>query len=393
MHMTGLNIIEERNQTPAVSSLIHFNNAGASLMPNVVVDGVKKYIDSEASQGGYETARHFAKELDLFYDYTAKLINSRSEEIAFTESATVAWQRAFHSIPLEKGDVIITCMSEYASNYIAYLQLVKLKEIVIVTIPNDENGAVDIQALESAITPKVKLVSICHIPTGNGLINPAEEVGAITRKHKILYLLDACQSLGQYPIDVEKIKCDFLSATGRKYLRGPRGTGFLYARHETTHGLEPMSLDLHSAEWTGSHSYQMRSDAKKYETWECNLSAKYGLSLAIHHLNQLGVENAQERVTAIANYCRERLSALSHIHAMDTGIYKSGIVTFISEKNDAEDIMKFLSKNKVNVSVIVAGSSLFDLQNRNIIEAVRASVHYYNTIDEVDKFISLLEKL
>jgi len=391
--MTEFSVTEERNQTPAVKTLIHFNNAGASLMPNVVVDGIKKYIDSEASQGGYETARHFAKELELFYDHTAKLINSKPEEIAFTESATVAWQRAFHSIPLEKGDVIITCISEYASNYIAYLQLAKLKAIDIVIIPNDENGAIDIQALESAITPKVKLVSICHIPTGNGLINPAEEVGVITQKHKVLYLLDACQSVGQYPIDVEKIKCDFLSATGRKYLRGPRGTGFLYARQETTIGFEPLSLDLHSAEWIDAESYRIRSDAKKYETWECNLSAKHGLSLAINHLNQLGIENVQERVSVVANYLRECLGSFAHIHVMDTGTFKSGIITFISEKNGAEDIMKYLSKDQINVSVIVAGSSLFDLQERNITEAVRASVHYYNTTDEVDKFITILEKL
>lgn len=390
--MTVFNVAEERNQTPAVKSLIHFNNAGASLMPNVVVEGMKNYIDSEVSQGGYETARDFAKELDLFYDHTAKLINSGSNEIAFVESATVAWQRAFHSIPLEKGDVIITCVSEYASNYIAYLQLAKLKAVEIVTIPNDDNGEIDIQALESAITPRVKLVSIGHIPTGNGLINPAEKVGAITQKHKILYLLDACQSAGQYPINVEKIKCDFLSATGRKYLRGPRGTGFLYARQETTLGLEPLSLDLHSAEWTDLDSYQMRSDAKKYETWESNLSAKLGLSLAIHHLNLLGIEHVQERITFVANYFRERLGALAHIQVMDTGNIKSGIVTFINEKNDAEEVMKYLFKNKVNVSVVVASSSLLDLQDRNITEAVRASVHYYNTIDEVDKFISLLEK-
>jgi len=390
--MTVFNVAEERNQTPAVKSLIHFNNAGASLMPNVVVEGMKNYIDSEVSQGGYETARDFAKELDLFYDHTAKLINSGSNEIAFVESATVAWQRAFHSIPLEKGDVIITCVSEYASNYIAYLQLAKLKAVEIVTIPNDDNGEIDIQALESAITPRVKLVSIGHIPTGNGLINPAEKVGAITQKHKILYLLDACQSVGQYPINVEKIKCDFLSATGRKYLRGPRGTGFLYARQETTLGLEPLSLDLHSAEWTDLDSYQMRSDAKKYETWESNLSAKLGLSLAIHHLNLLGIEHVQERITFVANYFRERLGALAHIQVMDTGNIKSGIVTFINEKNDAEEVMKYLFKNKVNVSVVVASSSLLDLQDRNITEAVRASVHYYNTIDEVDKFISLLEK-
>jgi selenocysteine lyase/cysteine desulfurase len=391
--MTDLTVAQERHQTPGVNNLIHFNNAGAALMPNVVVDGIKKYLDSETTIGGYETARHFAKELDAFYDHTAALINCQPSEIAFTESATVAWQRAFHALALEKGDVIITCMSEYASNYIAYLQLAKMRGIVIVTIPNDENGAIDIQALESAITPQVKLITLCHIPTGNGLINPAKAVGVIAQKHKILYLLDACQSVGQHPIDVENIGCDFLSATGRKYLRGPRGTGFLYARHATTADLEPMSLDLHSAEWTDSNTYQVRRDAKKYETWECNFSAKYGLSLAIAHLNQLGIEQVQSKIKEVANYCRTRLGSLAHIEVMDTGTFKSGIITFISTKSSAEEIMLSLASHQVNVSVIVEGSSLFDLQDRVINEAVRASVHYYNTLDEVDTFIALLESI
>ncbi len=385
-----MDIHQLRKETSATKNLIHFNNAGASLMPDMVVERIKSFVDEEAKLGGYETASKFANELDLFYENAAKLLNASPEEIAFTESATVAWQRAFLSIPFEKGDVIITCISEYASNYIAYLQLAQQKGIEVKVIPNDSNGAIDIDALEKAITQKVRLISICHIPTGNGLINPVEEVGKISRKNNILYLLDACQSVGQYPVDVEEIKCDFLSVTGRKYLRGPRGTGFLYARKETTNQLEPMFLDLHGAEWIASNSYQMRTDAKKYETWETNLSAKSGLSLAIDYVNRLGIENIYKQVVSLATYFRQSLASLEQIQVMDTGLYQSGIVTFISKKHSPQEIQQYLSQHKVNVSVVVASSSLLDLEERKINEAVRASVHYYNTNEEIDRVIELL---
>lgn len=393
MDNRSLNVTAVRSETSATNNLIHFNNAGASLMPDIVVDGIKEYLDCEALMGGYEAASKFTKEINSFYAHAASLINASADEIAYTESATVAWQRAIHSIPFKKDDVILTCVNEYASNYIAYLQLAKLRGVLIKVIPNDDTGAIDINSLEKEINAKVKLISICHISTGNGLINPAEEVGEISKKHNILYMLDACQSIGQYPVDVEKINCDFLTVTGRKYLRGPRGTGFLYACKSTTSDLEPAFLDLHGAEWVSQNSYQMRTDAKKYETWESNLSAKHGLSIAINYLNQLDIQKVYESVTSLASYFRDCLNGISGIQVMDTGINQSGIVTFTSSSNSPHNIMNSLSQHGVNVSIVVASSSLLDLEERKISEAVRASVHYYNTREEIDRTIRLISEL
>jgi selenocysteine lyase/cysteine desulfurase len=382
-----------RAQTSGTDHLIHFNNAGASLMPDVVVEAIKSYIDSEAKIGGYETAELFDNELNSFYHNSARLINANHDEIAFTESATVAWHRAVHSISFKKGDVILTCVSEYASNYIAYLQLSKLFDVQIRVIPNDSNGVIDIDALNSFVDSKVKLISICHMPTGNGLINPVEEVGKVARLNNILYLLDACQSVGQYPIDVEKINCDFLSVTGRKYLRGPRGTGFLYARSSSTNHLEPMFLDLHGAEWISEDSFEMRSDARRYETWESNLSAKYGLSIAIDYLNNLDISSVYQSVTDLAKYLRDSLRNVKGIIVTDTGLKQSGIVTFTYQKSDPTAIKKYLSEHAVNVSIIVASSSLLDFDERNIKESIRASVHYFNTKEEIDKVVALLKNI
>jgi selenocysteine lyase/cysteine desulfurase len=382
-----------RHDTPGTRQLIHFNNAGAALIPKPIVDGMKDYLDTEASMGGYEAAVHFESELSAFYDQSALLVNANPSEIALTESATVAWQRALHAIPFDKGDIILSCMSEYASNYIAFLQLKKLKDVVIQVIPNDIHGAVDVEELKKAINPKVKLISICHIPTGNGLINPVEEIGEICKTNNILYLLDACQSVGQCPVDVAKINCDFLTATGRKYLRGPRGTGFLYARQSTTEKLEPTYLDLHGAEWISPENYRMRKDAKKFETWESNLSGKYGFTLALKYLNNLGIEEVYKEIKVLSSYLRTRLNEIDHIRVRDTGIHQCGIVTFSSSKYTVNEMKHYLSKRGVNVSVALLSSSLLDLKSRNITEVVRASVHYYNTEGEIDFMINLLAKL
>jgi len=389
----SLNISAIRNETLATTSLIHLNNAGASLIPDLVVEGVKKYIDYEAGHGGYETAVVYEAQLNQLYTEAARLIHCSDHEIAYTESATVAWQRAFHSIPFESGDVIWVCSTEYASNYISYLQLSKRTDITIKIIPNDPHGSVDCKAFAKLVSTDDKLISVCHMPTANGLINPVEKIGEIANEHNILYLVDACQSIGQYPVDVAKMKCDFLSVTGRKYLRGPRGTGFLYAREETTKHLEPLNLDLHGAEWLSEDSYRMRNDAKKYETWESNLAAKYGLALALEYVNKLGIEEIRNRIIDLAALLRSELRNISHIEVHDTGMLQSGIVTFTSAKLSPNDIKIRLSKHGINVSVVVASSAILDLKVRKIPEAVRASVHYYNTKAELGILITHLKDI
>jgi len=239
----------------------------------------------------------------------------------------------------------------------------------------------------------VKLISITHMPTNGGIVNPAEEVGKIARKYGVLYLLDACQSAGQYPLDVEKLQCDFLSATGRKYLRGPRGTGFLYARKDTTKNIEPQSLDLHSAEWTGPKEFKMREDARRFEKWESNPANKLGLTKAAEYCNQAGIKDIWERVQILAQKLRNRLSKLPGIEVLDLGRLQSGIVTFRSDKLKAGKIKYLLSSENINTSMVVASGTLLDMNERNIETAVRASVHYYNTEEEIDHFIQTLSRL
>ncbi|ELR72441.1 Cysteine desulfurase [Fulvivirga imtechensis AK7] len=381
-----------RNNTPGVNSVTHFNNAGASLVSQQVLETQLGYLQQEAHLGGYETAALFHDQQEDFYRQVAKLINASPEEIAYTESATVSWQRAFFSIPFKKGDTILTAKAEYASNYISFLYLKEEKGVNIRIIPSNKPGEIDLGELERSIDDSVRLISLTHMPTNGGLVNPAEEVGAIAKKHGILFLLDACQSVGQYPVDVNRIGCHFLSATGRKFLRGPRGTGFLYVKRELLKHLRPINVDLHSASWTEIESYSLRDDARMFETWESNIAAKLGLAEAVKQANTLGVDLIWERVTFLANDLREKLMSLHGVEIRDLGKIKSGIVTFTTF-TPAHAVKEALKKRGFNTTVAVMGSTLLDMSDRNLAEVVRASVHYYNTEEEIDKFIIALKDI
>ena len=264
----AMDVAALRAETPGCARKLHFNNAGAALMPAPIIDAVKAHIDLEAEIGGYEAAAARATDCNAAYASIARLIGARPREVALVENATVAWQLAFYSLRFEEGDRILTSRAEYAANYVAFLQMARRTGCVIEVIPDDAHGASDPAALEAMMDGHVKLIAITWIPTNGGLVNPAAEIGRIACAHGIPYLLDACQAVGQIPVDVELLGCDFLSATGRKFLRGPRGTGFPYVREALLKSIEPPVIDHFAAPWVAPDAYELRSDARRFETWK-----------------------------------------------------------------------------------------------------------------------------
>ena len=381
-----IDIAKARADTPACEQLLHFNNAGASLMPEPVVRAIKEHYDLEARIGGYEAANQQEARWERVYDATAALLGCSRDEIAIVENATRAWDMAFYAVPLKAGDRVLTARAEYVSNYLSLLQVARKTGAVVEVIPSDASGQVDVAALEKMMDGRVKLIAVTHIPTNGGLVNPAEAIGAVARKHGVLYLLDACQSAGQMPLDVNRLGCDMLSATGRKFLRGPRATGFLYVRKGVLERLEPPFIDLHAADWTDASHYKWRDDARRFENWETNYATKLGLAVAIDYALSWGLEAIRERTFALAAALREQLSAIRGVSVHDLGVVKSGIVTFTVESMDADTVREALLAQRMNTSIARVQFARLDMGARGLTAMVRASVHYYNTDDEVDRF-------
>ncbi|MBC3271154.1 aminotransferase class V-fold PLP-dependent enzyme [Pseudomonas sp. SWRI81] len=391
-----MDIDQLRADTPAVAQLIHFNNAGAALMPTPVIDAVTRHIQLEARLGGYEAAGQQSQEVENVYTAIARLINARTDEIAVIENATRAWDMAFYSLPLRPGDVVLTSSTEYAGNYIPYLQLKQQRGIEIRVIPNDEHGQVSLTALEALLDDqRVALISLPVIATNGGPVQPVEQVGALARAAGVLFLLDACQAVGQMPIDVQKIGCHMLTATSRKYLRGPRGMGFLYVERALCQSLEPVFLDLHAASLQSAEQFTIRADARRFENWECNVAAKLGLGAAVHYALAQGIEPMWQRIQHLGEYLRLRLAEIRGVTPRDLGMQKSGIVTFTHDQHSAAQVQQWLAgqETRINVSTSTLRSTLLDMQQRDLLEVSRASLHAYNTEAEIDTLIAALRRL
>ncbi|MGA9869246.1 MAG: aminotransferase class V-fold PLP-dependent enzyme [Acetobacteraceae bacterium] len=389
----ALDIESLRRETPGVAHRIHLNNAGAGLMPACVLDAMTGYLRREAEIGGYETAEEASPRLDAVYDSVARLVGAARDEIALLENATVAWQMAFYSLKLREGDRTLTARAEYAANYVAFLQVSKRTGARIEIIPDDANGVLDPAALERMIDGRVKLVAMTWIPTNGGLVNPAAEVGRIARAHDILYLLDACQAVGQLPVNVKTLGCDMLSATGRKFLRGPRGTGFLYVRRDLMRELEPPVIDHFAAPWVAPDRYELRDDARRFETWENNYAARLGLGIAIDYALAIGLDEIEARCRAISSELRASLAELPGVTLHDLGPRPAAIVSFSSEKHTAAVIKDRLAAARINVSISSPSSTLLDAKARNLPIVVRASPHYYNISPEVEALAAAIRSL
>lgn len=395
MPVEAIDVARVRADTPACASVIHFHHSGSSLMPAPVHQATTAHLDLEYRLGGYEAAAEAAAGIENFYLQCARMFGCQREEVAFMENATAAWNAVFYGFArqLRPGDRILTANAEYASNYIAYLHVAKITGCEVVAVPDDEHGQLDVAALAAMIDERVRLISITHVPTNGGLVNPAAAVGELARRHGIPYLLDACQSAGQMSLPVEEIGCDAMSLTGRKYLRGPRGTGVLYVRGESMQRLPPATLDLHGARWVETGRYALADGARRYENFENNVAGQLGLGVAVGYANDLGLAAIYRRIQHLAGMARSRLSAIDGVTVRDKGRERCGIVTFTHDRLHASEIRQGMAEAGIHVGTSGAQSTRLDMDARGIDMLVRCAVHYLNTEEEIDAFAGRLEEL
>jgi selenocysteine lyase/cysteine desulfurase len=387
-----------RAETPGIvahPTQAYLHNAGAALMPRCVLDAQKSHLDLEAEIGGYAAAARAAERLGAVYDSVARLLNATRNEVALVENATVAWQMAFYGLALtfRPGDRILTAQAEYGANYVAMLQVARRSGAVIEIIPNAPSGEIDVTALATMIDARVKLIAITWVPTNGGLANPAAAIGRVARAHDIPFLLDACQAVGQMVTDVAELGCDMLSATGRKFLRGPRGSGFLYVRQGFLERLEPPMIDHHAAPWVARDRYELRGDARRFENWENNYAARAGLGAAIDYALGFGLEAIAERCRHLARRLRAGLGAIDGIRLRDLGSEPCAIVSFSHERISAGEIVAAAARAGITIGSSEPNSTRLDAEARSLPILVRASPHYYNSEAEVDRLVECLATL
>jgi selenocysteine lyase/cysteine desulfurase len=390
--VSAIDVDAVRVETPGCSEIIHLNNAGAALPPGPVLSATIDYLEAESRLGGYQVALSRAEDLNRVYDAGAVLLGCQPDELAFTNSGTHAWTTALRAIALEPGDRVLASTAEYQANVYSLIQLRK-RGIEVELIPDEPSGQVSLDALERMLARSakpVKLVCATHIPTGGGIVNPVGEIGRLVNEAGARYLLDATQSVGQMALAVDEIGCDFLTVTGRKFLRGPRGTGLLYVRSGQDDLLDPEVLDGRSARWVGDWDYALSDGARRYETFEANMSAKVGLGVAIEYALRIGLDSISKRIKDLADALRALLGGLPLVRLAEHSGPQSGLVTFAVEGRSSDAVVTTLRAWGVNTSVVPTVPPAWDPFARIRTGLVRASVHYYNTDEELELAVAAL---
>jgi selenocysteine lyase/cysteine desulfurase len=398
---TDKEIAAFRNDTDGCKNVIHLNNAGAGLMPNIVTQAQLDHITLEAQMGGYEAAAFMANEVQDFYVKCAALFNCKPTNIAFTASATDSYTRALSSIPFKEGDIILTDNDDFVSNQIQFLSLQKRLGVKLVRVNNATIGGIDLNDLEEKLKKyQPKLLAITHIPTNSGLVQPVQHIATIYENYcqqyvgKTWYILDACQSAGQMKLDVAELKCDFLSITCRKFLRGPRGTGALYVSDKALNaGLEPLFIDMRGAEWKQKDEYLQQATAMRFEDWEFAYSTVLGTAAAIKYCLNIGESKIWQQVKLLSSNLRNQLSQIAKVKVLDKGPELGGLVTFHVQGSNPKYIVSELLKRKINVVPSYRAFGIIDFDEKGVDWAVRVSPHYYNTMEELNIFTDAIMEI
>ena len=383
---------ELRSLTPGADNQIHLNHAGASLPTQATLDTQLQHLQLEGMIGGYEAADATLARRHAVHQSIGDLIGAKAHEIARLEHATAAWNAAFWAVPMQPGQRIITANAAYGANAVGFLRAVERHRVTIDVIANDEHGQVDTAELANRMDDDVALVALTHVPTNGGLVNPAAAVGKIANDAGVPYLLDACQSIGQLNVDVNEIGCDLLSATGRKYLRGPRGTGFLYAADRIVDRLVTDHPDHHGADWTDVDTYELQPTAQRFESWEFAHANWLGLGTAVDEAAAIGTDRIEATVADRAESLRTRLKD-NGFTVWDLGEHRCGIVTATGPNLDPMTAKATLRDRGVNISVTTPASTRYDAATRDLPDLMRLSVHYLTTETELAEAVSTLSSL
>ena len=391
--MSLLDVQQLRAATPGCQSgIVHFNSAGASLPSQATLDAIVDQLQREARDGPMEAGEHGAILMEKARCAAGQLLNAPSASIAFASSGSTAWSMAFQALgPWQPGDRILVGRHEWGGN-LASMALAVQAGARVEVIPCDASGAVCPQALESMIDAQVKLIDLTWLPANGGLINPAEAIGAIARRHAIPYFIDAGQAVGQLPVDVRALQCDVLKSAGRKHLRGPRGTALLYVRPAFVQHLNPAQRDVFSAPWS-AQGFDLRNDARRFETSEVSYALLAGLGNALQEINQLGIARVWEQVSCTSARIREALRQIPGVSLHDLGTAHSGLIAFNLAGWDAFELKRSMALKRINIGANGVAYTPLDMQARGLASIARIAVSPFNNDDDIEQLVAALRQL
>jgi len=384
-----------RADTPGCASRVHLNNAGASLMPAPVSAAIHAHLEIESQIGGYEAAAAAAPAIESTYESLATLVGSRARNIAIVSSATAAFAQALSAFDWSRGDTIVTTESDYISNQLMFLSLAHRAGVTVRRAADAPEGGVDPESLRRLVVAhRPRLVALTWIPTNSGLVQPAAIVGEICAQLGVPFLLDACQAVGQLPVDVGRLHCDYLATTARKFLRGPRGIGFLYVSDAAlAAGAHPLLVDMRGAAWTAADSFELADGARRFEQWEFPHALVLGMGAAARYALDAGVARTAARAHALAAEARRRIARVPGFRSLDVGADLSALATFTSATHAAPGLMHALRLRGINTTAQGRGDAVIDLDRKKAATVLRVSPHYFNTLDELDTIEGALREL
>jgi selenocysteine lyase/cysteine desulfurase len=384
-----------RADTPGAERRAHLNNAGAALAPRPVRAAIDAHLDLEDELGGYEAKEARAAEFAVAADDLGRMLGGRGRNVALSQNSTTAFASALAAFDFAAGDRILTSRADYASNQIMYLSLARRLGVEIVRAPDLAEGGVDPDAVRDLVRRRrPRLVALTWVPTNSGLVQAVGPVGAVCREAGVPYLIDACQAVGQMTVDAQALGCDYLSGTARKFLRGPRGIGFLYVSDKAlAAGAHPLLVDMHGATWTDPDRFELAPDARRFESWEISYALVLGLGAAVRYALDVGLDTARDRCRALADYARARLAELPGVRVLDRGAERCAIVTVEPAGRPGAEIKLALRARGINTSSPDREDAVIDMDEKAVSSAVRISPHYYNTAAEIDRAVETMAEL
>lgn len=363
---------------------IYLNNAAAGLMTEAVTGAICRHLALEAEVGAYDAATRRQSQLDQGYVDAAELLGCGTDEIAFTGSTTHGWQAAILSLRLQRGDVVLVGENEWGANLRALRRMEVRDGLVVKVVPSEADGTLSLGALAALLDDdRVRLVQLTWLSAAGGTLQPAAATGALTRAAGVPFFLDAAQVIGHLPVDTSAIGCDILVGPGRKWLRGPRGTGLLFAARAFLDRFEPPLVDQFGASIVEG-IWRLRPDARRIETAERPVALQLGLCAALRLAVLEDAGDRRDRIVGSADALRRRLAESVGIYGADSRFETHGLVTFSVPGLSASTVKVRLAERGISVAAIDPSFAPLDRQCGSAGGLVRASPHVFTTAQDID---------